>query len=113
MSAGKHTKGEWRPGVMSMSAKDWAQLRGDEITIVRRGQDVIAAVWCGDDRDGEEEANAGLISAAKDLLAAAKECLDAEQKRAKKLLPGAPASTYCAARLERIQAAIAKAEGRS
>ena len=52
---------------------------------------------------------ARLIAAAPDLLAALKECLDAEERRAKKLLPGAPASTYCVARLDRIRAAIAKA----
>jgi hypothetical protein len=47
------------------------------------------------------------------LLAAARECLEAEERRRADLKPGAPASQYSDARIARIRAAIAKAEGRS
>lgn len=71
----KHTEGPWRSSCMVMDADDWTALnasgpKGSVIDIVQRGQDVIAAVWCGDDCDGEEAANARLIAAAPDLLEA-------------------------------------------
>lgn len=44
------------------------------------------------------------------LLHAAKTCLEAERERRKKLLPGAPATTYCEKRIELIEAAIEEAE---
>jgi hypothetical protein len=47
------------------------------------------------------------------MLAALRECLDAEERRLAELKSGAPASTYTAERLARVRAAIAKAEGRS
>lgn len=56
-------------------------------------------------------ANARLIAAAPDLLEAVKVCLKAEQERRKKLLPGAPATTYCDNRIAMLEAAIAKATG--
>ena len=59
------TPGEWFASNMEMSKKNWALLNnGNPIEVVLRGHDVIAAVWCGDDKDGEEEANAELIASA-------------------------------------------------
>jgi hypothetical protein len=67
----KHTPGPWEDGTMSISKRNWALIHdGAEINIVKRGADVIAAVWCGDDEDGEEAANARLIAAAPELLEA-------------------------------------------
>lgn len=42
------------------------------------------------------------------LRRAANECLKAERARRKKLLPDAPATTYCEARIARIEAALAE-----
>lgn len=47
-----------------------------------------------------------------ELLAAARECLEAEEARRKDLKDGAPASRYSDERIARVKAAIAKAEGR-
>ena len=70
MSAPKHTPGEWNAGTMVMTKTDWAALNtGHEIHIVKRGIDVIAAVWAVGD---EEADNARLIAAAPDLLKALK-----------------------------------------
>jgi hypothetical protein len=69
----KITKGEWFAHAMTMSRKDWASLHAKELDIVRRGSDVIAAVWCGDDVEGGEQANARLISAAPEMFEALKE----------------------------------------
>jgi hypothetical protein len=57
----------------------------------------------------DEERRLCLQQAAPDLLAACEECLDAEERRAAALTPGAPASTYTAQRIARLRAAIAKA----
>lgn len=46
------------------------------------------------------------------MLEALKECRMAEDSRRRTLKPGAPSHTYTVARLARIDAAIAKAEGR-
>lgn len=81
--------------------------------------EVISADWDenGDARyslNGIKEVNicdARLIAAAPDLLEAIKVCLKAEKERIKKLLPGAPATTYCEKRISIIEAAIAKATG--
>jgi len=62
-------------------------------------------------RTAEGLANAYLIASAPELLAAVEICLKAEQERRKKLLPGAPATTYCERRIALIEAAIAKARG--
>ncbi|MCZ8104015.1 MAG: hypothetical protein O9972_39740 [Burkholderiales bacterium] len=51
-------------------------------------------------------------SIAADLLAALKECHDAEVARRRDLKPGSPAHGYSDARLARVNAAIAEAEGR-
>jgi len=57
-------------------------------------------------------ANAHLVEASPDLLAALKECLESEERRRTSLKDGAPASAYSDARLARVRAAIAKAEGK-
>lgn len=57
-------------------------------------------------------ADARLIAAAPELLAALKECLESEERRRRDLKDGSPASSYSDARLARVRAAIAKAEGR-
>jgi hypothetical protein len=59
----------------------------------------------------EAAANARLIAAAPDMLAALRMCRDAERERRAKLLPGAPATTYTDARIAVIYAAIVKATG--
>ena len=68
----KHTTGRWSYALMEMTKPDWAALHSGKhpVDIVKRGDDVIAAVWCGDDQDGEEQANAHLIAAAPDMLEA-------------------------------------------
>ena len=69
MTTSKHTPAPWRASEMIISKNNWKELNDKQIqTIVKRGADVIACVWCGDDRDGEELANARLIAAAPDLL---------------------------------------------
>lgn len=65
-----HTSGPWVHRTMTMARKAWAALGRSEIQIVAKNGNVIAAVWCADDRPGEKEANARLIAAAPDLLAA-------------------------------------------
>ena len=96
----KHTPGPWEYGVRR-DKSIWLSI-GDPAKGPHRQGDLHAS-----------EADAQLIAAAPDLLDAARECLHAELARMLKLKPGAPATTYCAARIERIKAAIAKAEGRS
>ena len=96
----KHTPGEWRASAMEMDPGAWRLLNRGKIDIVRRGQDVIAAVWCGDDKDGEEAANARLIAAAPELL-------EALQQAEEWLTGWASAEPY----LSVIRAAIAKATG--
>ena len=61
-----------------------------------------------------EKANAALIAAAPELLAAAKECLKLEKARRKDLKNAAlsPAAQFCDKRIAKIQAAIDKAEGK-
>ncbi|GEM_PF-2547941 len=55
-------------------------------------------------------ANARLIAAAPELLEVIRICLDAELARKKKLLPGAPATTYTQARIDRINAVLTKVD---
>ncbi|MFG1304208.1 hypothetical protein V5F34_08715 [Xanthobacter autotrophicus] len=96
----------------------WVVRSEDRFSLVARcevlteGGLSIAGIWHHIPED-PAEANAHLISAAPDMLEALKECLDAELARRQKLLPGAPATTYCEARIAKIRAAIAKAEGRA
>lgn len=61
-----------------------------------------------------EKANATLIAAAPELLAAAKECLKLERDRRNDLKNAAlsPAARFCDKRIAKIQAAINKAEGK-
>jgi hypothetical protein len=64
----------------------------------------------GDD-EATQTANARLIAAAPTMLEALKECRDAEMKRRADLKDNAPPPTYTEARLARVNAAIALAEG--
>lgn len=57
------------------------------------------------------KADARLIAAAPELLAALTECLEAETRRRVDLKDGAPASQYTDARIARIRAAIKRATG--
>ena len=59
----KGTHGLISASSLKMSRRSWEQLRGGGIHIVRRGADVIAAVWCGDDTPDEEARNAAKIAA--------------------------------------------------
>lgn len=97
-----HTPGSWEPRIMEMSKKDWAALNCGPIQVVCRGQDVIAAVWCGDDRNTTEAANAHLIAAAPDLLEALKAYMALEIVKRNNHI----------ALFDRASAAIAKAVGR-
>lgn len=114
MSAGKHTEGPW---TVCLSMYD-GSVFSFSITASPHGSLLpiceAPARLLGHNRPPDEmEANAHLIAAAPEMLATLRECLKAEEQRARKLLPGAPASTYSAARLARVRAAIAKAEGRA
>ena len=75
MNEAKFTKGDWKKYKMTMSPDDWAQLNSGKypITIVRRGADVIAAVWGIEDED--EQANANLFAAAPVMYKALDELL--------------------------------------
>lgn len=46
-----------------------------------------------------------------ELLAAAQICLDAERERRKRLLPGAPATSYTQNRINLIEASISRVKG--
>jgi hypothetical protein len=112
MSEGKFTPGPWRASEMKMDKASWAALRGKSIDVVLRGSDVIAAVWCGDDRDGDESANARLIAAAPDMYKAL------EAAMASGMVPKSSVSDGGACRhsaqvraADMIRAALAKAKG--
>ena len=66
------TPGPWRASQMEMNDKDWLSCKPNYI--VKRGEDVIAAVWCGDDKENEEMANAALISASPEMYDALESC---------------------------------------
>ena len=74
MSEPKWTPGDWYASKMSVSDDVWESLKPTKapIAVVLRGGDVIAAVWCGDDNDGEEKANADIMAAAPGLYGALK-----------------------------------------
>ena len=55
--------------------------------------------------------DARLMAAAPELLDAVRICLDAEHERRKKLLPNAPATTYCEKRIAMLEAALFTATG--
>ncbi len=95
-------EGNWKSMTMAMSAEDWASLRDDEIRVVCDGSHVVCAVWGG--KDDDEVKAAGLIAAAPDLLA--------QLKHARAMLLDAY-SVFGEDRLKDIDAAIAKAEGRT
>lgn len=110
MTTTQHTQGKWTSSTMEMDAEDWAALNEGALNVVTRGQDVIAVVWCGDDRDGEEEANALLLAAGPRLLAAA-ETIALHAKNF-----GDGTEGYIEVQREHIEelcAAIAKARGQS
>lgn len=95
----KHTPGPWERAAVGAA-------RYPSIAATEDGETInIGSFSREQDRD--------LCLAAPDMLEALKECLDAELRRREKLLPGAPATTYCEARIAKIRAAIAKAEGRT
>lgn len=66
-----HTPGPWKPSNVTLDRKEWASVLGkNSVDVVLKGGNIVAAVWCAEDRDGEEAANARLISAAPELLQA-------------------------------------------
>ena len=84
-----YTPGPWKaaePGVVRGPRNEWIAEVGNAL--------------------GTQPANVALIAAAPQLVEAVKECLTAEIERRKQLLPGAPATTYCEARIARIEAAL-------
>jgi hypothetical protein len=102
-----HTEGPW---TIPAPWSGFSEIRGPN------GEFIFGLAAGSDDvKQSNEacEANARLIAAAPTMLAALKECRDAEMKRRAKLKPGAPATTYTEARLERINAAISLACGSS
>lgn len=101
----KHTPGPWRA--------EGPDMFGDFNIIPPDAMLAVAAVVSNLRPAERVAANAAVVAAAPDLLDVARICLDAERERRKKLKPGAPATTYCEARIAKIEAAIAKAEGRS
>ncbi len=112
----KHTPGRWRSSSMTMSKADWAALHSGKhpIEVVLRGHDVIAVVWCGDDRDGEEKANAHLIAAAPDLheKGSALVSRDCRYEGGNIVIPcGSHAEALRI--MSEFRAAISKAEGRA
>ena len=110
------TPGTWTKDQMAMTKKDWVSLWNKEMKIVRRGRDVIAAVW--GKTEEEEESNAAMITAASDLLAALQELVEVADLRGDSDLPH-PAddpkmwSARMAEAWEDARAAIAQAEGRT
>ena len=69
----KHTPGEWVSSTMDMTKEDWMSLWSKDIKIVKRGMDVVAAVWHGEcktikEEEKEQQANADLIAAAPKML---------------------------------------------
>lgn len=96
----KHTPGVWLPSTLQLNKEYWAMLHADTVHTVRRGEQVIAAVWGLSNVDAQ--ANARLIAAAPDLLSAIKP-LVRQLETARK---GSQDDVGCAL------AAIAKAEGR-
>ena len=63
-------------------------------------------------RIGREEAESivAALNVHYELVEAVKTCLKAEQERRKKLMKGAPATTYCEARIAMLKSTLAKAE---
>ncbi|MDX8537043.1 hypothetical protein RFM23_05325 [Mesorhizobium abyssinicae] len=105
-----HTPGPWI-AIESHDKREDGYIR--EATATEDGRHVAVAQVARAARPfSEYRANARLIAAAPDLLEVVKICLKAEQERREKLLPNAPATTYCEARIAAIEAAIAKAGGR-
>lgn len=101
------TSGRWVPREMTMTKKAWAELNtGHPMAIVCRGVDVVAVVWAGDDREGEELANAWLLAASKDVLQALKDLRDAVRKE-----PAMQGRMHVNLGLQ-VQNAIDRAEGR-
>jgi hypothetical protein len=67
----RHTPGPMKAAKITVDRKQWAKtLSQNEIDVVLKGGSVIAAVWCAEDREGEEAANTRLFAAAPDMLAA-------------------------------------------
>lgn len=97
---GKHTPGPWS-----------AEPMEDGCSVAYRINDASGyevAVTSGRDSDGEEAANARLIAAAPDMLAALKEARDLLAGD----LTGVEWKRACHAFVAKADAAIAKAEGR-
>jgi hypothetical protein len=102
----EHTPGPWVRSPKAYDTEDWSPTRADAEWIVlgSEREDLPVAIICGDyivDDSARLEANARLITAAPDMLAALKE--------ARGLLDGI-LYPECFAQ---ICAAIAKAEGQS
>jgi len=104
-AAATHTPGPWRqdePGSLLVVAGE-----------AKHATDIVAGCWGHSDvRYAEGVANARLISAAPDLLAALKAEIDTHGHLSGRCAVPAGADG-CSARCEVVRAAIAKAEGRT
>src|SRR5690554_5107924 len=101
MSERKFTPGPWiQDGVMIRAKTPLTSIAT-----------VLDVAWPCGNVPCDPKANARLIAAAPELLEVIEICLKAERERRAKLLPGAPATTYTQARIDKIEAAIAKATG--
>lgn len=103
MTRTTHTEGQW-----SYVAQESRAIIMDEdgITIL----EVATPCWANP-AEPEVKRIVTCVNAHEDLLHAVEVCLNAERERKKKLLPGAPATTYTQARIDLLEAAIAKAQG--
>jgi hypothetical protein len=109
MSDTDHTPGPWEAYV-SDDRTLWCIRAGDDF-VIYPGNEIDAETWdeafgaCGATTEGRSEANARLIAAAPDLLAALVRLLSATRERRLAMSPGTPSTLS-----ERIaEAAIAKA----
>jgi hypothetical protein len=74
----KHTPGPYEADALPFHRESWAELNdGKPLNIVKRGADVLAVVWCADDDNETQEAQAVLFASAPDLLEALTDCLAA------------------------------------
>jgi hypothetical protein len=68
---GSHTPGPYAADALPFHRDCWSELNdGSSLNVVRRGADVLAVVWCADDDNETQEAQAKLFAAAPTMLEA-------------------------------------------